>query len=51
MDEIKLLQYQIKNLEKNLLKICDNLNTRLNDLENNIDSLYKELKNADNIKK
>ena len=43
-NETELLRFQVKTLEKNLLGICKNMNTRLDTLENDVDELQRELK-------
>lgn len=43
MDELKLLEYQIESHNKAMLKILEDINKRLNNLENDFDELKKEL--------
>lgn len=50
MDEIKLLEYRMKDLEKNLLLICKDLNSRLNELEDKQQQSKNGCNYADNIK-
>jgi chaperonin cofactor prefoldin len=57
MNEIKLLEYQIESHNKSILKILEDINKRINWLENDVDKLRNdvdelrtELNVADNIK-
>jgi hypothetical protein len=41
MDEIKLLEYRLKNLEKTTINIIRDLNYRINDIENKMYEVQK----------